>query len=237
LRRLAAEITEAFERHGDLKLVLGHGSGSFGHVAAARFDTRSGVRTTEEWLGYVKVSDAAARLNREVCGALLAAGLPAISLQPSASAHCRDGRINHLAVEPVQAALKAGVLPVLYGDVAFDAVRGGTIISTEEIMSFLAVRLKPTRLLLAGETEGVLDEQGRSIPELNQRNLALLSAALGGSRGTDVTGGMASKVRDMLDLVQTIDGLTVRIFSGLSPGNVRKALLGDTRELGTLIRG
>jgi isopentenyl phosphate kinase len=82
-----------------------------------------------------------------------------------------------------------------------------------------------------------LDEQGRSIPELNQRNLALLSAALGGSRGTDVTGGMASKVRDMLDLVQTIDGLTVRIFSGLSPGNVRKALLGDTRELGTLIRG
>ncbi|MFN2221590.1 MAG: hypothetical protein ACK2UH_03495, partial [Candidatus Promineifilaceae bacterium] len=48
LRRLAAEIKEAFERHGDLKLVLGHGSGSFGHVAAARFDTRSGVRTTEE---------------------------------------------------------------------------------------------------------------------------------------------------------------------------------------------
>lgn len=235
LKRLALEIKEAFDQDSRLKLVLGHGSGSFGHVAAARFDTRSGVQTNEEWLGYVRVSDAAARLNREVCAALLNSGLPAVSLQPSASARCRDGRIVHLASEPVEAALAAGILPVIYGDVAFDDVRGGTIISTEEIMSYLAAALAPTRLLLAGETEGVLDERGEPIAELNAQNLASLSSALGGSRGTDVTGGMASKVGDMLDLVETIDGLTVRVFSGLQPGNVREALLGNAQDLGTLI--
>jgi isopentenyl phosphate kinase len=237
LSRLAAEIKEAADQLGPLNLVLGHGSGSFGHVAAAQFDTRSGVSTPEEWMGYVRVSDAAARLNREVCRALLDAGLPAISLQPSASAGCHDGRIIHLATGPVQAALRAGILPVIYGDVAFDDVRGGTIISTEEIMSSLAVTLRPSRLLLAGETEGVLDESGQPIPMLDELRLTSMSAALGGSRGTDVTGGMASKVRDMLDLVKAIDGLTVRVFSGLRPGSVRDALLGNVQGLGTLIAG
>lgn len=235
LERLAVEIKHAMDEDGELMLVLGHGSGSFGHVAAAQFDTRSGVRTAEEWLGYVKVSDAAARLNREVCSALLAVGVPAVSLQPSASALCHDGQIVHLATGSVRAALEAGILPVVYGDVAFDDIRGGTIISTEEILSYLAAELRPARLMLAGETEGVLDERGRPITELNEQTLATMAAALGGSRGTDVTGGMASKVRDMLDLVQAIDGLTVRVFSGLRPGNVCSALLGNAIKMGTLI--
>ncbi len=235
LERLAAEITAAMDEDSRLKLVLGHGSGSFGHVAAAQYDTRSGVQTAEEWMGYVRVSDAAARLNREVCGALLAAGLPAVSLQPSASASCNDGRIIHLATEPVRAAVASGIVPVIYGDVAFDAVRGGTIISTEEIMSYLAADLRPERLLLAGETQGVLDELGKPIATLTEQSLAAISTALSGSRGTDVTGGMASKVRGMLDLVAAIDGLTVRVFSGLRPGNVRRALLGNDQGLGTLI--
>lgn len=236
LERLASEIRLALASDQHLRLVLGHGSGSFGHVAAARFDTRSGVNTSEEWLGYAEVSDAAARLNRAVCRALLDAGLPAVSLQPSASARCQDGRIIELAVKPLSAALEAGLLPVIYGDVALDAVRGGTIISTEEIMSYLAHSLKPSRLLLAGETDGVLDQEGQAIAEVSDQSLATLATALGGSRGTDVTGGMASKVHGMLDLVKAIDGLTVRVFSGLRPGNVREALVGDADKLGTLIR-
>lgn len=235
LRRLAMEIKQAAEETPELKLVLGHGSGSFGHVAAARFDTRAGVNDRREWMGYAKVSDAAARLNRELCGALLDAGVPALSLQPSASAICEDGRIMQLANEPVLAALSAGLLPVVYGDVAFDTVRGGTIISTEEIMSFLAKDLDPSWLLLAGETDGVLDSHGRPYPVVNEDNLPDIASSLGGSRGTDVTGGMESKVRGMLDLVGENSGLSVRVFSGLLAGNVRDVLSGKGDGLGTVI--
>jgi len=35
----------------------------------------------------------------------------------------------------------AGLVPVVYGDVAFDAIRGGTIISTEEIMEYFSAEL------------------------------------------------------------------------------------------------
>ncbi|UCG25033.1 MAG: isopentenyl phosphate kinase family protein [Chloroflexota bacterium] len=235
LRRLADEIKEASDDLPQRSLVLGHGSGSYGHVAAAKLDTRAGVRSKEEWMGFSRVSDAAARLNRFVCGALLDAGLPAISLQPSASAVCENGRIVQLSSEPVTAALKAGLLPVIYGDVAFDVVLGGTIISTEEVMGILAARLKPSRLLLAGETDGVLDQNGAPIPRITRENLPRFESSLKGSRGTDVTGGMSGKVKGVVDLVEGIDGLSVRVFSGLQPGNVRDALSGSSRQMGTLI--
>ena len=235
LRRLAAEIRQATDELPGLSLVLGHGSGSYGHVAAAEFGTRAGVDSVAEWMGFAKVSDAAARLNRQVCAALLDVGLPAISLQPSASAVCDNGGIVRLASEPVTAALKAGLLPVVYGDVAFDAVRGGTIISTEEVMGYLAANLKPSWLLLAGETDGVLDKHGATIPTITRENLPRFESSLRGSRGTDVTGGMSSKVRGVLDLVERIDGLSVRVFSGLQPGSVREVMSGRGRQLGTVI--
>lgn len=235
LARLAREIEQAQRAQPERQLLLGHGSGSFGHVAAARYDTRQGVQTAEQWRGFAEVSAAAARLNRLVVEALLEAGVAAVALQPSASAICRDGRIVSLAIEPVRQALAAGLVPVVYGDVAFDRVRGGTIISTEEIMTFLAAGLKPSWLLLAGETAGVLDEQGKVIPLITRSNFQKTGAALGGSRGTDVTGGMAGKVRTMLDLVETWPALKIRIFSGLEPGEVTEALLRPAAAAGTII--
>lgn len=236
LVRVAAEIAAARAADPALRLVVGHGSGSFGHVAAAAERTREGVSTAVQWQAFAKVSDAAARLNRAVVGALLAAGLPAITLQPSASAACAAGEIINLAAGPVEQALAAGLLPVVYGDVAFDAGQGGTIISTEEILSFLAGQLNPSWLLLAGETAGVLNAQGTVVPRISPQDLAALRPALGGSRGTDVTGGMAGKVTDMLTLVVRNPALRVRIFSGLEPGLLTAVLLQPGRQTGTEVR-
>jgi isopentenyl phosphate kinase len=170
-----------------------------------------------------------------VVAALLAADVPALSLQPSASARCVNGRIQQLAPEPVEAALAAGLLPVVYGDVAFDSEQGGAIISTEEIMSFLASRLRPSWFLLAGETDGVLDEAGQTIPLITRANLAAVAAALGGSRGADVTGGMRSKVGSMLQLVNSLPGLRIRIFCGLTAGLLADLLHQPELGPGTVI--
>ena len=238
LARVAAEIQQA-RRAREMHLLVGHGSGSFGHVVAAEHGTRQGVQTAAQWQGFAAVSAAAAQLNRLVTEALRSAGVPALALQPSASAVCADGRLTTLATTPIQAALDAGLVPVVYGDVAFDTVRGGTIIATEEIMAYLAARLRPSWLLLAGETEGVLGEQGQVIAHITRASLSSIEAALGGSRGADVTGGMAAKVRGMLDLVGTEAGvsspLAIRIFSGLAAGNLVQVLIRPQTRLGTLI--
>jgi isopentenyl phosphate kinase len=245
LARLAREIQQARLGRPAMRLLIGHGSGSFGHVAAAHYGTRQGIGLhhdmpiVEQWHGFAQVSAAAAHLNKYVTEALLAAGVPALSLQPSASAICQDGRIATLAVTPIRLALAAGLVPVVYGDVAFDTVRGGAIISTEEILVFLLsqsqLELRPSWLLLAGETDGVLDLAGESVPVITPANLADVAAALGGSHGKDVTGGMASKVRQMLDLVAAYPHLAIRIFSGLPAGEVERALLQPEAAGGTLL--
>jgi isopentenyl phosphate kinase len=115
-----------------------------------------------------------------------------------------------------------------------DEVRGGTIVSTEDVFGWLAATLKPERILLAGLEPGVLTQfpDGDVLAHIGPE--AKLAAAVG-AQGYDVTGGMASKVAQMQALVRSVPGLTVRIFSGATPGLVREALLGAAQP-GTVIK-
>ena len=155
LARLAQELAQARAERPELQLLLGHGSGSFGHPVAAQHGTHLGARTEQEWRGFLEVWQAAHRLHGHVLDALQAAGLPAMSFPPSASAVCENGEIMSLAHEPILLALEAGLLPVVLGDVAFDRRRGATILSTERVMGWLADALAASRILLAGVEEGV----------------------------------------------------------------------------------
>jgi isopentenyl phosphate kinase len=236
LARLAGEVAAARDARPGLRLLLGHGSGSFGHIEASKHGTRSGVATPEAWRGFAAVSAAAARLNRIVADALLDAGVPILSLQPSASARCHDGRLMHLDTGPIEAALAYGLVPLLYGDVAFDEVRGGTIASTEELFAYLLPRLGGTHILLLGEAGGVYASSSADvIPEITPRNYDELRATLRTSDAVDVTGGMASKVAEMLALAQAHPSLSIRIFSGRHPGLLTRALVDLSLNVGTTI--
>jgi len=235
LRRLATEIRAALEQRPDLRLVLGHGSGSFGHQAAAAHDTRRGVHTAEQWRGYAGVAAAAARLNQMVLDALWEAGVPALAVRPSSSARCHDGRLVHMDIEPIRRGLEHGLPPLLHGDVALDAVRGGTIVSTEDLFVYLAGPLSPQRILLAGEVEGVLDRQGGVVARVTPATFPAVRPLLSGSHGVDVTGGMADKVVRMVGLVEERPGLVVRVFSGLEAGCLQRALVEPEWAVGTQI--
>jgi isopentenyl phosphate kinase len=237
LNRLAQEIHSSLvTQHSPL--LLGHGSGSFGHAAAKKYGTRQGVRSAAEWRGFAEVSVAATRLNRIVVDCLHEAGVPVISVLPSASVVCADGVIQSMNTHLVQTALAQRLVPLVMGDVALDTARGGTIVSTEEVFAYLSQQLPVARILLAGETEGVYERYlpanpGPVIHKITPQNQAALRDGIGGSRGADVTGGMASKVLDMVRLIQANPHITVQIFSGLIEGNLPRALAGE--PIGTQI--
>jgi isopentenyl phosphate kinase len=234
ITRLAMEIKAAKIANRGVKIVIGHGSGSFGHVVAKRYGTRQGVDSNEGWRGFAEVWYEAASLNRIVTDALQNAGLPAMAFPPSAAITARDGQVTDWNLAPLVSALDAGLLPVVFGDVVFDQKRGGTILSTEDLFTYLAHHLLPGRILLAGIDPGVWADFPactQLIPEINPENWAGIAAALGGSAATDVTGGMRAKVSAMLDLVQEISGLEVIIFGGRQTGNLSAALNGE--RLGT----
>lgn len=233
---LAHEIYSFKQLTPDVQLVLGHGSGSFGHISANKFKTRQGVSAAVEWLGFAEVWWQAARLNHIVLKALHQENLPAITFPVSSSTITRDGQLISWNPKSLQAALGKKLLPVIYGDVAFDSIRGGTILSTEDIFSHLAITLLPEKILLAGIEKGVWSdypERTRLIPEITQRNFAQVFPHLSGSEVTDVTGGMMSKVQSMLALVKRIPNLDVQIFSGTPSENLARVFWGES--LGTKI--
>jgi isopentenyl phosphate kinase len=229
--RLAREIQDFHRESPDAALLLGHGSGSFGHHASKHYGTHLGASTTEDWHGFAAVWKAANNLHRIVLDSLLAAGLPAISFPPSASALAREGALVSMATQPLQQALRNGLLPVTHGDVVFDESRGSAIASTEAVFSYLAERIKPDRILLAGHEPGVFDRSGNILSTLSEGDLDDLSFADNEQR--DVTGGMGSKVEYALSSARLFPGTEIRVFSGEVPGQVLDVLLGSTQ--GTLI--
>ncbi len=243
LARVATELAAVRHANPTLRLIIAHGSGSFGHVHARRYGTRAGVHSAAEWMGFALTADAAARLNRQVISALLQAGIPAWSLQPGALLRCVDGRIDRGMIDNIQQALACGVIPVVFGDVALDDVRGGTIASTEEIFEWLAVQLRPQRIVLAGEVDGIytadpqLDTTAQRIPEITPRTFHDLQAIVGASHGVDVTGGMAAKVAQSMRMIQQIPGLELVLCSGLIPDNLQHAVLDLANQVGTRVYG
>jgi len=233
--RIAGEIHEGMAADPARQLLIGHGSGSFGHVAAQRHGTMQGVHSADDWRGFAEVANTAAELNYLMAKALWAADVPVIRIQPSASACSHDGAIVDMAVEPMRAALAHGLVPLVYGDVSLDETRGGTIISTETIFFYLAQHLPVDEILLLGNTDGVYAADGSLIETITPAKLADVEAALGGSAGTDVTGGMETKVRDMVALVHKRSGLHIRIMSGVTPGLLASTLRGESLP-GTLIQ-
>jgi len=249
IKDLAIQIVTALRTQPNLRLVIGHGAGSFGHVPASEYHTRDGLprssplshRERDEtednyWKGFAEVWYQASALNRFVMNALHKAGVSTISLPPSSSVIASDGKVFVWETTPIRMALASQIVPVIFGDVVFDEVRGGTILSTEDLFMHLAHALNPERILLAGIESAVWEDfpaRTRKIEKITPGSYSQFSEGVGKSTGADVTGGMESKVAQMLEVVQKNPELTVQIFSGAQPGNIVRALTGEL--LGTLI--
>lgn len=242
IRQLATELAAARQLRPEVRVILGHGSGSFGHVAATRYGVHRGRTAGVEPFGLAMTAGAALRLNRIVVDALLDAGLPAMAFQPSATLWAEGGQIASWATDHIEHALEEGLLPVIHGDVAFDHQQGTAIISTELLLAHLALtsNVVPNRIILVGEdavytTDPRRDPEATRIPVISADNLATVLHGASGSHGVDVTGGMRSKLELMWRLVTACPGLEVQLI-GPTPGNLAAAVSGNPLESGTIIR-
>jgi len=235
---LSSEIREALQEK-EIKLIVGHGGGSFPHKPARDYRTNEGIINKESYKGISLVQDAASRLNRIVVNSLIEAGINAVSVQPSAGLIAENGRIKEWCLEPIKEMLKHDLLPVPYGDVALDIKKGCSIVSTEEILNYLARKLIVKRIILVGMVDGVFtsdpqkNPDAKLIPEINSGNYEDIKKYLGGSVGIDVTGGMIHRVSSMFELTEL--GIEAEVINGLKEENLKRALLGE-KVLGTIIR-
>jgi len=230
IQRLAAEIATLAAERPEQSLILGHGSGSFGHVAAKRFGIARGIRETNQLPGVSLTQQKAAALHRIVVSELAAAGALPYSIAPSSCTVSAAGQPVELNDEPLVRALDIGLLPVVYGDVVADRDWGISICSTERLFDLLARRLPEhgitVRLALwLGETDGVYDDSGTTIPRIAADTFEDARRAIGAPSGTDVTGGMLHRVETALALARL--GIRSLILNGLRPGVLTAALRGE----------
>lgn len=250
IRRLAREVASLASRPGGPRLIVGHGSGSFGHAAAARSglapaivdgtgrakrSAKSGRRPDPRSIAHTQRR--AADLHAIVVAALEEAGARPFSLAPSSFMTCAGGKIARVFAEPVFAAVEAGLIPVVYGDVVLDTTRGAVIVSTEEIFLALAReaesrRLSIERAVWLGETDGVYAAGGATVPRLSAASAAKRAKAVSGASGVDVTGGMALRLRSTAALARR--QVVSLIVDGRRRGALAAALNGH-RSGGTVV--
>ncbi|MEM2920788.1 MAG: isopentenyl phosphate kinase [Candidatus Bathyarchaeia archaeon] len=239
IARLAGEIRRAHSRTG-LRLLIGHGGGSYPHTPARLYRTDLGLTDENSRVGIVLVQDAAARLNRIVVSYLLKEGINAISVQPSCNAVSKNGRIRTWDLRSVRLMLGLNLIPVVYGDVSMDLSKGCAILSTEELFRYLARRLRPSRVIVGSDVNGVYDRDpkttnaARKIAVITPKNVKSILQSLESNKSVDVTGGMMSKVLTLLELART-SKVECEILDISKPGHLEAALNGK-KGIGTIIR-
>ena len=216
------EATDRASGEADIEdLVVVHGGGSFGHQHAEKLGVSSDVGTTNP-ADIRQIHDAMGRLNKAVLDYLNDHDVGAVPVRPfSAGYRPAEGEV-WLATEQIEAMLAEGFVPVLHGDVFTSNNAGATIVSGDELVVTLAQALDASRVGLCASVPGVLDEQGSVVETIE--SFDDVADALGESDATDVTGGMAAKVRALLALetdasVFDLDGLP-EFLAGGDPGTL-----------------
>ncbi len=225
IRRIADEIA-GFTG----KLVIVHGAGSFGHPQVKRF----GLTGKFDHKGSIITHMSVRELNTIVVSALNSAGVIALPLHPMACAISCNGRILNMFTDPLERMLDNGFVPVLHGDMVMDTELGISVLSGDQIVPYLALRLNASRVGIGSAEEGVLDNTGKLIPFISNENFNNIKAYLGGSSNIDVTGGMLGKVLELLKLSEQSNS-TSYIFNASNEGNIYGFLSG--RNIGTAISG
>jgi isopentenyl phosphate kinase len=237
LERISQEISEAQPE----KLVIVHGAGSFGHPHAQKYDIGQEIKNQEDFqkkkLGYCLTQNSVKELNSRVCRHLLTYGVPAIALPPSSFILTRNKRIESADLSIILKYLQMGWVPVLHGDVVLDLDENikMAVLSGDQLVSYLAEKLHPGRIILGSDVDGIYNRDPKTDPQAQLlpivKSLEDLES-LQGARTVDVTGGMTGKLTELLELAEI--GIESEIINADQPGLLEKSLNGE-KVKGTII--
>lgn len=227
LSRIAKELKTYKE-----KLVVVLGGGAHGHQAAHSYGFGHATTPKERLLmGIPHIRHNMSILALKVESALNDEGIPTIVVPPFTIAILRNKLIKDFSITIIKKALESGCAVVTHGDVCFDEERAASILSGDTIAVYLARQLDAKSIYIGTDVDGVLDDNpklnpsAKYIPVIDHSNKEDVLSKTGPSMNTDVTGGMAKKVNELLELAK--QDLDIIIFNLTIPGRLTSILLGE----------
>jgi isopentenyl phosphate kinase len=221
--RLAEEIARA-----EQEVMLVHGAGSFGHMLAKDHRLHLGITDVSQLLGASMVMSDVRELDLEVCRLMSAKGLPVVPIPPASCAFMKDGALQNLDLGPFKDYLDLGMVPVTFGDVVRDEVRGLSICSGDQLMAALAREFRPSKVIFVTDVDGVFttdpmqDPRARLIETVDDKVLSSLPRT---ERNIDVTGSIFAKISYMIDMAALTGECLV--LNGKVPGRLEAAIRGE----------
>lgn len=234
MNRLAEEIQRATVQN----LVIVHGGGSFGHPMAQEYAIKDGFKEKSQIIGFAETHHVMTVLNGLFMDALVWHSIPAVSITPSSCVITKNRRIECFEEAQLKMLVKMGFLPVMYGDTVLDSELGFTILSGDQLISYIATRYNAERIIMGIDVDGLYDanpkveKSAKMFTHLTSEELKKLQNKLGKSTGCDVTGGMFGKINELLPAIE--NGIPVEIVNAAKPNYIYRALRGEKVE-GTLI--
>lgn len=223
-RRLARELAPFTGE----RLVVVHGAGGFGHIRAAQYDLAHGLHEREQEMGAAIVQRDVRDLNLRVIDALVAEGIPAVSIPAGSYLELEGGRMVHFDAVPFQRALARGLVPVTFGDVLMDTEQGVSIASGDLLMAALAAVFRPQMSVFVTKVDGVFEgdpaDPGSRLLASVSPETARVADASAGEGVADVTGSMSGKLEEAFQVAAS-SGDTW-IIGGGRPGRLRSLLEG-----------
>jgi isopentenyl phosphate kinase len=234
INRLAEEIVKANVKN----LIIVHGGGSFGHPTAQKYSIKDGLKEDAQKVGFAETHHVMTVLNGLIMDALVWHNVPAVSVTPSSCMITENGRIKLFEDTILKMLLKMSFTPVLYGDATLDEKLGFTILSGDQIVSYLARKFNACKIVIGVDVDGLYDGDPKEVKNaklythLTLRELKDVQGKLGKSTAADVTGGMLGKITELIPAIE--QGIPVTIVNAAKSNHIYKALIGEKVE-GTII--
>ena len=233
IERVADEVKRLIDEVGDVRIVLIHGGGSFGHPQALKY--RVGRRRIMEDEGWkvLEVAYSVRRLNQIVFEVLKSKGIPVLPIHAFSIVVNDRGILRELFIQPVMRCLDYGIIPLIHGDVAPDLTYGFSIVSGDTLAGEIAIKIKADKLVYGIDVDGVLDGEGKTISCLSvgQIERGDVRRFVRGGR-VDATGGILGKLLEASRAVRcgvdvyvanlTREGVLIGIVRGLRVSGVTR---------------
>lgn len=112
----------------------------------------------------------------------------------------RSGRLHRVELAPLREFLNLGLVPVFGGDLVPDLEKGWTVVSADQMASWIAPRIRAKLLVYGTDVDGLystdpnLSRSAKLIQRISYRELRSIAKSVLGSRMPDVTAGMQGKL-------------------------------------------
>jgi isopentenyl phosphate kinase len=231
LESISQEIADISKKH---QIMIVHGAGPFGHALVEKIMSGASIDVPD-------VHRSMLVLNEAVNTILRNRGMTPITLSPIDYVEYDGDFSTSTLVSEMTSEIGSGNLPVSHGDIVrvktgSGRIDGYEVISGDRVASDLALGWQVDSVIMVTDMDGILDRdpaisKGERIPEIRfQECLDLLRGR--GSKGADVTGGIAQKVVSCREPI--LSGIPLKIISGLEYGNLLSA--SEDGDVGTTIK-